>query len=66
MVRLTWSAPSITPEILEPRRRQLRVAHRMLDIAVPEVSLQGARIVPFVGQRVTAGVAEHMRVHLKP
>jgi hypothetical protein len=29
--------PSIFPKRLEPLRRQLRVPHRMLDIAVPEI-----------------------------
>ena len=29
----------VAPEILEARRRQLRVAHRVLDVFVPEVIL---------------------------
>ena len=32
---------------------------------MPEVSLQGAGIMAFVRQRVSAGVAQHMRVYLK-
>ena len=31
---------SLPPEILEPRRRQFSVTHRMLDVTVAEVSLQ--------------------------
>jgi hypothetical protein len=30
------------PKILEPRRRKLGVANRMLDVAVPQGGLQGA------------------------
>ena len=56
---------SASPEILEPRRRQFGVAHRVLDIAVPEVGLQRARVVPLVGQGVAAGVPEHVRVRLE-
>jgi hypothetical protein len=55
-----------TPEILEPRRRQLGIAYRMLNIAVPKVSLQRPRIVSLVSQRVAAGVAQHVRVCLEP
>ena len=38
------SAASILPEILEPFRRQLGIAHRVLDVLVAEVVLQRARI----------------------
>jgi hypothetical protein len=38
-----------SPEVLEPCRRQFRIAHRVLDVAVSEVSLQGPRVVPSVG-----------------
>jgi hypothetical protein len=37
----------------------------VLDVAVAEVSLQRSRIVTFVGQRKTTGVAEHVRVSLE-
>ena len=53
------------PEVLEPHRRQFRVPHRVLDIAVAEIGLQGARVVPLVGERVAAGVPEHVRVCLE-
>jgi hypothetical protein len=44
------------PEVLEAGRRQFGIAHRVLDVAVPEVSLQRPRVVPSVGQSVTASV----------
>jgi hypothetical protein len=37
----------------------------VLDVAVPEVGLQRPRVVPFVGQRITAGVPEHVGVRLE-
>ncbi len=37
----------------------------MLDVAVAEIGLQGPRIVTFVGQRVAAGMPEHMRVRFE-
>jgi hypothetical protein len=37
----------------------------VLDIPVPKVSLQGSSIMPFVGQCVAAGMAEHVRMGLK-
>jgi hypothetical protein len=36
-----------SPEILEPAWRQLGVSHRVLDVAVAEVSLQRSGIVAF-------------------
>jgi hypothetical protein len=36
----------------------------MLDVPVPEVGLQGARVVPLVGQSVATGVPEDVRVGL--
>ena len=37
--------PLVLPKALEPIRRQFRVTHRMLDIAMPEPGLEGPRIV---------------------
>ena len=62
-VRRTFSVP---PEILEPRWRQLSVPEGVLNIAVSEIGLQSTGIVPLVGQGVTAGVPEHVRVGLEP
>jgi hypothetical protein len=53
------------PEILETRRRKFSIAHCVLDVAVAEVGLQSARVVPLVGERVAAGVPQHMRVGLE-
>jgi hypothetical protein len=53
-------AYSFAPEILEPRRRQLRVPYRVLNVAVAKVSLKRPRVVPLVGQRVAAGVPQHV------
>src|SRR5262245_63225012 len=54
-----------TPEVLKSRRRQLGVAHGALNVAVAEVSLQRPRVVAFVGQRVAAGMPQHVRVRLE-
>jgi hypothetical protein len=52
----TMFSGSVLPEIFEPRRRQLGIAHRVTDVAMPEVNLQSLRIVAFVGERVAAGM----------
>ena len=54
-----------SPEVLEPARRQLGVSHRVLDVAVAEVSLQRPGIVALVGQRKATGVAQHVRMSRK-
>src|SRR5262249_53384742 len=52
-------APLISaPEVLEPVRRQLGVPHRVLDILVSEISLQGASVVPPVRQGEATGVPQ--------
>jgi hypothetical protein len=56
---------TLSPEILEPIRRQLRVAHGVLDVLVPEPSLQRPRIVPRIRQREPAAVPQHVRVNRK-
>jgi hypothetical protein len=53
------------PKILEPRRRQLGVAHRVLVVAVAQVRLKRARIVAPISKRVPASVPEHVRVALE-
>ena len=62
---LFWVWLSILPEILEPRRRQLGVAHRVLDVLVPKVGLKRTRIVPLGGKREATGMAQHVRVRLE-
>jgi hypothetical protein len=54
------TAPIVPPEILKSRRRQLCVAHRVLDGAVTEPILDSARIVARIGQSETAGVTQHV------
>ncbi len=58
--RLGDGRGSPPPEIPEPIRRQLRVTHRVLNIAVPEPRLQRPRIMPLVRKLVTAAVAQHV------
>jgi len=53
------------PEILEAVRRQLGIAHGVLDIPVTEIGLQRPGIVPLVGQSEAAGVSEHMWMGLE-
>src|SRR5262249_3743317 len=55
---------SVFPPALEPGRCQLGVAHRVLDVFVPEVCLQRPRIPPCVRLLVSAGVPQHVRVCL--
>jgi hypothetical protein len=41
---------SISPEFLEPLRRQGGVARRILNIAMPEIGLEGPRVVPLLAR----------------
>ena len=45
-------------------RRQGRIARRVLDIAMPEIGLDSARVVSVVGELVAAGMAQHVGVRL--
>jgi hypothetical protein len=65
LVVFGWWPGLLSPEVLEPARRQLGVSHRVLDIAVAEVGLQRSRIVALVGQCKTTGVAQHVRMSRK-
>jgi hypothetical protein len=56
---------SLSPEILEPHRRQLGIAPRVLDVAMAEVGLQSAGIMSSIRKRVPTSVPEHMGVRLK-
>ena len=53
----TGLADDLAPEVLEPIRRQLGIAHGVLNVLVPEICLEGASIVAFVGQGEAAGMA---------
>jgi hypothetical protein len=52
------------PEVFEAGGGELRIANRVLKVLVAEIGLQGARVVPRIGQRIAAGVAQHVRMHL--
>lgn len=56
---------SIPPEVLEPRRRQLRVPDRVLDVLMAEIRLKGSRIVASIRQRKAACVSEHVGMRLE-
>ena len=53
---------SSVPHTLEPPRRNPRVTARVLGIAVAEPILNQPEVLPAVGESVTAGVAQHVRV----
>ena len=54
-----WSVP---PKVLEPVGRHFGVPDRVLNVLVPEVVLQGSRIVAIIGQLKPAGMAKHVWV----
>ena len=58
-------APRLSPEVPEPIRRQLGIAHRVLDIAMPEPRLQRSRVVACVRQCVAAGMSQHVWMNRK-
>ena len=49
--------------ILEPIRRHFGVANRVHDIFMAHIVLEGSGVVPIVGELVTSGVPEHVRVN---
>ena len=53
---------SVPPKILESVGRQFGVPDRALDVLVPEVVLQGPRVVAIIGQLEPAGMAKHVGV----
>src|SRR5262245_17985999 len=53
---------SVPPKILESVGRHFGVSNGVLDVLVPEVVLQGARVVTIVGQLEPAGMAQHVGV----
>ena len=61
-----WVARSrrelVPPKILEPVGCHVGVPNGVLDVLVPEVVLQGARVVAIVGELEPAGMAKHVRV----
>src|SRR6516225_8488475 len=53
---------SVPPKVLEPIGRHVGVPDRVLDVPVPEVVLQGSRVVAIVGELEPTGVAKHVWV----
>ena len=53
---------SVPPKVLEAVGRHFGVSDGVLDVLVPEVVLQGARVVAIVSELEPAGMAEHVRV----
>src|SRR5262252_10221921 len=56
---------SISPEILEPIRRERRVANRRSNRPVAKIVLDRSGVAPIVGQLVAARVAQHMAADLE-
>ena len=61
--RLNRIRSSSSPEVFEPCRTQLSIPNRVLNVLMAQVRLQCPRVAPPICQRVTAGVAEHVRVN---
>src|SRR5215472_10409129 len=53
---------SVSPKVLEPVGSHFGVPNGVLDVLVPKVVLQGARVVAIVGELEPAGMAKHVRV----
>src|SRR5262249_22673189 len=53
---------SAPPKVLEPVGRHFGVSDRVLDVLVPEVMLQGPRVVAIIGELKTTGMAQHVWV----
>src|SRR5262252_3534088 len=53
----------IPPKILKPLCRQLRVFHRMLDVAMSQEELDRPRILLVVGELIPTPMPELMRVY---
>ena len=52
----------VPPKVLEAVGRHFGVPDRMLNVLVPEVVLQGPRVVAVVGELEPAGMAKHVWV----
>src|SRR5215510_6621454 len=56
------SPSSVSPKVLEPVRRHVGVPDRVLDVLVPEVVLQGPRVMAIVRELEPTGMAKLVRV----
>jgi hypothetical protein len=67
--RTSWSnfaRALFAPEVPKVIRREFRIAHGVVDILVPEIGLQGPRIVAaLVCQVKPAGMPQHMPMSLE-
>jgi hypothetical protein len=53
---------SVPPKVFEAVGRHLSVSHGVLNVLVPEVVLQGPRVVAIVSELEPTGMAKHVRV----
>jgi hypothetical protein len=56
---------SVLPEVLEPIRSHFGVSHRVHDVFVAHVVLQGSSIVPIVGEFIASRVPQHVGMNRK-
>jgi hypothetical protein len=59
-----FAADSVPKKLFKPLRRQGGIARRVLNVAMPEISLDRTRVVTVIGELKAAGVAEHVGVGL--
>jgi hypothetical protein len=52
----------VPPKVPEPIRCELRVTDRALDVAAPQIVLQGACVMAVIGEFEPADVAQHVGV----
>ena len=62
-IRTRPQASVVVPKVLEPRWRKLGVSHRVLNVPVPQIGLERARIDAAIGELKPAGMAQLMWVH---
>src|SRR5262249_18940039 len=55
----------LLPAVLKSIRRKFGVTHRVLNVLVPQPSLQCPRVVAGVGQGIAAAVPQHVRMDRK-
>ena len=53
---------SVAPKVLESVGRHFGVPDRVLDVLVPEVVLEGPRVVAVIRELEPTGMAKHVRV----
>ena len=54
---------SVLPKGFKPLRAQLRITHGVRNVAMPEILLDRARVVPIVSELVTRGVPQHVQMN---